>query len=70
VDSLADFRTDWRMLLLYALAVPIGGIGALVAKALLWSIAVLTNLSFFHRLSSKLCCRKTITSGGGCCCCR
>ncbi len=41
------------MLLLSALAVPIGVIGALVAKALLWLIAVFTNLSFFHRLSTQ-----------------
>jgi len=34
-DRLADFRTDKRMLLLSALAVPIGVISAGVAKALL-----------------------------------
>ncbi len=52
-DSLGDFRTDQRMLLLSALAIPIGVIGALVARALLWLIAVFTNLSFFHRLSAE-----------------
>ena len=52
IDRLADFRTDRRMLLLAALAVPIGVIGALVAKALLWLIAIITNLAFFQRLSS------------------
>ena len=51
-DSLADFSTDSRVLLLCLLAVPIGVIGALVAKALLWLIAVITNAAFFHRLSS------------------
>jgi H+/Cl- antiporter ClcA/CBS domain-containing protein len=51
-DSLADFRTDKRVLLLAALAVPIGALGAVVAKALLWLIAVITNLAFFHRLSA------------------
>ncbi len=51
-DSLADFRTDKRVLLLVALAIPIGAIGAVVAKALLWLIAVITNLAFFHRLSA------------------
>ena len=51
-DSLADFRTDKRVLLLAALAVPIGAIGAVVAKALLWLIAVITNLAFFHRLTA------------------
>ncbi len=52
-DALADFRTDRRMLLLAALAVPIGAIGALVAKALLWLIAVFTQAAFFHRLSAE-----------------
>jgi chloride channel protein, CIC family len=42
--SLGDFRTDRRVLLLSVLAVPIGAIGALVAKALLWLIAIITNL--------------------------
>jgi CIC family chloride channel protein len=51
-DWLGDFRTDRRVLLLAALAVPIGVIGALVAKALLWLIAAITNLAFFHRLST------------------
>jgi H+/Cl- antiporter ClcA/CBS domain-containing protein len=50
-DSLADFRTDKRVLLLSALAIPIGAIGAMVAKALLWLIALITNLAFFHRFS-------------------
>ena len=53
VDSQADFRTDRRMLLLSALAVPIGVIGAMVAKALPWSIAFFTDLSFFHRFSTQ-----------------
>ena len=47
-----DFRTDKRMILLSILAVPIGAIGAVVAKALLWLIAVITNLAFFARFSS------------------
>jgi H+/Cl- antiporter ClcA/predicted transcriptional regulator len=50
-DLLADFRTNKRVLLLAALAVPIGIIGALVAKALFWLIALITNLAFFHRFS-------------------
>jgi H+/Cl- antiporter ClcA/CBS domain-containing protein len=50
-DLLSDFRTDKRVLLLAALAVPIGAIGAVVAKALLWLIAVITNLAFFQRFS-------------------
>jgi CIC family chloride channel protein len=51
-DALADFSTNRRVLLLSLLAVPIGVIGALVAKALLWLIAVITNAAFFLRLSS------------------
>src|SRR5665213_445182 len=51
-DVLADFRTDKRVLLLCALALPIGAIGAVVAKALLWLIAVITNAAFFLRWSS------------------
>lgn len=50
---LGDFRTNRRVLVLSALAVPIGIIGALVAKTLLWLIAVISNLSFFHILSTQ-----------------
>src|SRR3954469_552701 len=49
---LGDFRTNRRVLLLCALALPIGAIGAVVAKALLWLIAVFTNLAFFQRFSA------------------
>src|ERR1039458_828960 len=52
-DVLSDFRTNRRGLMLATLAVPIGIIGTLVAKALLWLIAVITNLSFFHVLSTQ-----------------
>lgn len=41
------------MLLLSALAIPIGIISALVAKVLLWLIAVITDLSFFQRFSAE-----------------
>jgi CIC family chloride channel protein len=51
-SRLADFRTDRRVLLLAALALPIGAIGAVVAKSLLWLIAVITNLAFYLRFSS------------------
>lgn len=51
-DYSGDFRTDSRMVLLSALAVPIGAISAVVAKVLIWLIAVITNLSFFLRFSS------------------
>lgn len=52
-DVLADFSTNRRVLLLSALALPIGVTGALVAKALLWLIAVFTNAAFFLRISSE-----------------
>jgi H+/Cl- antiporter ClcA len=51
-DRLADFRTNRRVLLLSALAVPIGIISALVAKVLLCLIAVITNLAYFLRFSA------------------
>ena len=51
---LGDFRTDRRMLVLVALALPVGVISALVAKALLWLIAEITNLVFFQRFSPVL----------------
>jgi CIC family chloride channel protein len=51
-DGLSDFSTDRRVLLLCLLAAPIGAIGAVVAKALLWLIAVITNAAFFMRLSA------------------
>ncbi len=40
------------MLLLALLALPVGAISALVSKALLWLIAIITNLVFFQRFSS------------------
>lgn len=52
-DTLSDFSTTRRVLLLAALALPIGVLGALVAKALLWLIAVFTNAAFFLRFSSE-----------------
>jgi H+/Cl- antiporter ClcA len=53
-DSLlGDFRTDARMLVLSALAIPVGLISALLAKALLWLIAEITNIVFFQRFSSQ-----------------
>lgn len=51
-SGLSDFSTDRRVLLLCALAVPIGAMGAVVAKALLWLIDVFTNAAFYLRWSS------------------
>src|SRR5580698_56894 len=50
--GLSDFSTDRRVLLLCLLALPIGAISAVVAKVLLWLIAVITNAAFFQRWSS------------------
>ncbi len=51
-DDLADFSTDHRVLLLSAMALAIGAFSALVAAVLLWLIAVITNLAFYHRFSA------------------
>lgn len=50
--ELADFSTNRRVLLLAAMAVAIGAISALVAYILIWLIAGITNLAFYHRLSA------------------
>ena len=42
------------MLLLVGFALPLGVLSALVAKALLWLIAVISNAVFFQRFSSEL----------------
>jgi H+/Cl- antiporter ClcA/CBS domain-containing protein len=52
VDVLSDFSTNRRVLLLSLLAVPIGVIGAVVAKVLMWLIAVITNASFYMTWST------------------
>ena len=51
-DSLGDFSTDTRVLLLSAMAVIVGAISAFVAYGLLWLIGVITNLSFHQHFSS------------------
>ncbi len=50
-DSLADFSTDTRVLLLALMALVIGAMSTVVAYALVWLIAAITNLAFFHRFS-------------------
>jgi H+/Cl- antiporter ClcA/CBS domain-containing protein len=51
-DRLGDYSTDRRVWILSAMALAIGGIAAGVAWALVWLIAVITNLAYFHRFSS------------------
>ncbi len=52
VDALGDFTASRRLILIAALAVGIGLVGALLAKGLLLLIALATNLFFFGRLST------------------
>ncbi len=51
-DRLADFTRDVRVIPLSAMALVIGVISAFVAYALVWLIAVITNISYYHRFSS------------------
>jgi chloride channel protein, CIC family len=51
-DRLADFTRDKRILLLSLMAIVVGVLSAITAKALVWLIAVITNLTFFQRFSS------------------
>jgi H+/Cl- antiporter ClcA/CBS domain-containing protein len=51
-DELADFSTNRRVLLLSAMALVVGAIGAVVAGALIWLIAAITNLAFYQRVSA------------------
>ena len=52
MDDLADFSTNYRVLLLSVMAVVIGAFSSLVAYVLLWLIAVITNLAFYHHFST------------------
>jgi chloride channel protein, CIC family len=52
-DRLADFTRDKRILILSAMAVAIGALSAVVAKILVWLIAVITNLVFYQTFSSQ-----------------
>jgi hypothetical protein len=51
-DELADFSTNHRVLLLSAMALAVGAVSAVVAYALIWLIALITNLAFYHRFSA------------------
>lgn len=52
-DRLADFTRDIRILLLAAMALPVGAISAVVAYTLVWLIGAMTNLAFYQRLSAE-----------------
>lgn len=51
-DELADFSTDYRVLLLSVMALAIGAISSIIAYVLIWLIAAITNLAFYHRFSA------------------
>src|ERR1044071_7804085 len=53
-DVLGDFTRDKRLLLLAAMAIPVGAISTVVAYALIWLIGMISNLAFFQQLSPKL----------------
>jgi H+/Cl- antiporter ClcA/CBS domain-containing protein len=53
-ERLGDYSTDRRVWTLSAMAIAVGVIAAGVAWALVWLIAVITNLAYFHRFSSTL----------------
>ncbi|MEO6740457.1 MAG: chloride channel protein [Chthoniobacteraceae bacterium] len=50
---LADFSTCPRVLMLSVMAAIVGAISSLVAYALLWLIATITNLAFYQRWSAE-----------------
>src|SRR5262245_15851606 len=50
-DRLADFTRDRRVIVLSWMALIIGVLSALVAYALVWLIASITNLAFYQRFS-------------------
>jgi H+/Cl- antiporter ClcA/predicted transcriptional regulator len=52
--ALGDFTTDSRLLLLTAMAVVVGTMGALVAYVLVWLIGLITNAVYYHRFSTEL----------------
>ena len=54
VSHLGDFSVTPRMLLIAALAVPVGAVSAVVAWALLKLIGLITNAVFYNRLDTRL----------------
>ncbi|MGH3262692.1 MAG: chloride channel protein, partial [Trebonia sp.] len=61
VGHLGDFTTTKRMLLVTALALPVGAASACVAWALLRLIGFLTNVIFYERFDST----RLVAPGGG-----
>jgi CIC family chloride channel protein len=53
-DRLADFTRDKRILILSLMALIIGALSAVVAKVLVWLIAVISNFVFYQTYSPEL----------------
>ena len=53
-NRLGDFTTDTRLLIITPMAAVVGVMSAFVAVALVWLIGNLTNLFYYHRISSKM----------------
>jgi chloride channel protein, CIC family len=53
-ERLGDFTANARLLIITPMAALVGVISAFVAVALVWLIGSLTNLFYYHRLSSEL----------------
>lgn len=51
-ERLGDFTTDKRVLFLSSMAVCIGVMSALAAKALVWLMSIVSNLAFYQQFSS------------------
>lgn len=60
VHHLGDFRATPRLLVIAALAVPVGAVAAVVAWALLKLIGLITNAVFYQRVSTEI-----VAPGGG-----
>jgi CIC family chloride channel protein len=54
LPRLGDFTTDRRVLMLVAMAVPVGGCGAVAAWVLLHTIALVTNLVWLQTFSAQI----------------
>jgi chloride channel protein, CIC family len=51
-DNLADFSQDKRIIVLSLMSILIGIMSTFVAYALVWLIAIITNIAFFHQYST------------------
>ena len=53
LPRLGDFTTDRRVLMLVAMAIPVGAGGGVAAWVLLHAIALVTNLVWFQTISAQ-----------------